>query len=136
MTGERDEGQAAVELALVLPLVVLLLLAVVQVTLVARDQVLVVQAARAGAREAAVKAPDDTAAAAAVERAALDRSGLDPGRTATAVTRAARTDTVTVRVRYASPTDVPLIGPLLPDVPLEADLSMRSEWRSAEDRSR
>ena len=42
------------ELALVLPLVVALLLAVVQVGLIVRDQVLVVHAAREAAREAAV----------------------------------------------------------------------------------
>ena len=49
-----DGGQASVELALVLPLVVLLLLAVVQLGLLVRDQILVVHAAREAAREAAV----------------------------------------------------------------------------------
>ena len=42
----RDRGQSTVEVALLLPFVALLLLAVVQVGLVARDQVLVVHAAR------------------------------------------------------------------------------------------
>ena len=51
-----DAGQATVELALMLPMVVLLLMAVFQVALVARDQVLAVQAARAAAREAPVDA--------------------------------------------------------------------------------
>jgi Flp pilus assembly protein TadG len=130
--GDRDEGQAAVELALVLPLVVLLLLAVVQVTLVARDEVLVVHAARAGAREAAVAAPGggDGEADGQVRRAALEASGLKSERTMTDMTRVGTTDTVIVRVRYAAPTDVPLIGPLLPDVTLDADVTMRSEWRT------
>ena len=45
--GRPDQrGQAAVELALALPLVALLLLAVVQVGLVVRDQVLTTPAAR------------------------------------------------------------------------------------------
>ncbi len=44
--GSRDEGQAAVELARVLPLVALVLLALVQAGLVVRDQILVVHAAR------------------------------------------------------------------------------------------
>jgi Flp pilus assembly protein TadG len=127
MTGERDEGQAAVELALVLPFVVLLLLTVVQVTLVARDQVLVVHAARAGAREGAVVAP--SAGAASVRQVALDAGGLKSERTMTDMTRVGATDTVIVRVRYGAPTDVPIVGALFPDVPLEATVTMRSEWR-------
>src|SRR5207247_8954779 len=61
----RDDGQAAVELALVLPLVALLLLVLVQVGLVVRDQVLVVHAAREAAREAAVDAAPEAARRAA-----------------------------------------------------------------------
>jgi Flp pilus assembly protein TadG len=129
VTGERDEGQAAVELALVLPLVVLLLLTVVQVTLVARDQVLVVHAARAGARAAAVAAPGSDQRD-EVRHAALEASGLKSDRTIADMTRVGTTDTVIVRVRYAAPTDVPLVGALLPDVTLDADVTMRSEWRS------
>jgi Flp pilus assembly protein TadG len=45
-----DRGQATVELALVLPLVAMLTLAIVQVALVARDQNLVTHAAREAAR--------------------------------------------------------------------------------------
>ena len=56
-----DRGQAMVETALVLPLVVLFLLAVVQVGLVVRAQVLVTHAAREAARAAAVD-PDPAAA--------------------------------------------------------------------------
>jgi Flp pilus assembly protein TadG len=47
-------GQASVELALVLPLVALLLLGLLQAGVVLRDQLLVVQAAREGVREASV----------------------------------------------------------------------------------
>ncbi len=53
-TGEVA-GQATVELVLVLPVVVLALLLVIQVGLIARAQVLVVNAAREGARAAAVE---------------------------------------------------------------------------------
>lgn len=123
MTEERDEGQAAVELALVLPLLVILLLAVAQVTLVARDQVLVVHAARAGARQAAVDDGSD-----AVRQAAADASGLKSSRLrveTTAVGPVPRL--VRTRVRFVASTDVALIGPLLPDVTLEATAAMRSE---------
>jgi Flp pilus assembly protein TadG len=127
--GERDggeRGQAAVELALVLPLLVLLLLAIVQVTLVARDQILVVHAARAGAREAAVSETPAQAPAAA-RRAVLEAGGLKSERTMTDMTRVGGSDTVIVRVRFTAPTDVPLVGPLLPDVPLEGRAIMRVE---------
>ncbi len=123
MTGERDEGQAATELALVLPLVVVLLLFVVQVTLVARDQILVVHAARAAAREAAVDPRP-----ASVRAAALDATGLKPRSLRTeGVSRGAAPGVVTVRVEYRSPTEVVVVGSLLPDVVLRAKAAMRSE---------
>ena len=50
----RDRGQATVELALALPLLCVLLLAVVQVAVVARDQLAVQLAAREAARAASV----------------------------------------------------------------------------------
>lgn len=123
MTGERDEGQAAVELALVLPLLVVLLLALVQVVLVARDQILVVHAARAGARQAAVD-PD----AAATRQAVVDAAAgaLTAPRLAVEVTPAGR-PLVTVTVGYLAATDIPLVGPLLPDVRLHASATMASE---------
>ena len=51
-------GQATVEFVLVLPLVVVVCLAVVQVAVVARRDVLVAHAAREAARAAAVEADD------------------------------------------------------------------------------
>ena len=57
-----------VEFALVVPLVLVVLLAVVEVALVARTQIEVVQAAREGAREAATT-PDPARAVTAVREA-------------------------------------------------------------------
>ena len=59
-----EGGQSTVELVLLIPVVVLALLLVLQVALVARAQVLVVDAAREGARAAAVDGPDAAASAA------------------------------------------------------------------------
>ena len=66
-----ENGSAAVEFALVLPVVLLVLLAVTQVAVVARTQLELANAAREGARRAAT-APDPAEAVEAVRRA------LDP----------------------------------------------------------
>lgn len=118
-----DRGQAAVELALVLPLVAALALALLQVALVVRDQVLVVHAAREGARAAAVG--DDPEAARA---AALAGASLIPDRVVVEASgRGGAGSRVRVLVRYVSVTDLPLVGPLLGDVELSGSASMRVE---------
>ena len=70
---DSELGSAAVEFALVLPVVLLLVMALVEVAVVARTQLEVVNAAREGAREAAAS-PDPSAAVAAV-RATLGELG-------------------------------------------------------------
>lgn len=118
-----DRGQAAVELALVLPLVAALALTLLQVALVVRDQVLVVHAAREGARAAAVS--DDSGAARA---AALAGAGLAPDRVVVEASgRGAAGSRVRVLVRYVSVTDLPLVGPLVGNVELSGSASMRVE---------
>ncbi len=119
----RDHGQATVELALCLPVVCLLLLAVVQVGLVVRDQVLLIHAARESARTAAVDASPAAAQAAAVRAGPLDARRLSVS------VSGGRSDGDDVRVvaRYRSATDVPLVGALLGDVTLQAEVTMRAE---------
>ncbi|HVE47656.1 MAG TPA: TadE/TadG family type IV pilus assembly protein [Acidimicrobiales bacterium] len=121
--GKGDEGQAAVELALVLPLVALLLLAVVQVVLVVRDQVLVVHAAREAARAAAVDPSAGVARKAALAGAPLagDRLSLELSG------REKDSGQVAVVLAYRSPTRAPVVGALLPDIVLHAQASMRRE---------
>ncbi|UDY34420.1 TadE/TadG family type IV pilus assembly protein [Dermatobacter hominis] len=118
-TRRTERGQATVELALLLPVVVTALLLVVQVGLVVRDRVLVVHAARTAARAVAV---DPTPAAA---RAALDDAGAGDVRVAVrGDRRPGRLATVTVT---ASPTALPLVGRVLSGVELRERLSVRVE---------
>ncbi|MBT8214580.1 MAG: pilus assembly protein [Acidimicrobiia bacterium] len=63
-----DRGSAAVEFALVVPLVLVALLAIVETAVVGRTQLAVVSAAREGAREAAAH-PDVDRAVDAVHQA-------------------------------------------------------------------
>ena len=107
-----------VELALSLPLVCMVLLGVVQVGLVVRDQLLVDHLAREAARAAA---PSATPAAAA--RAALERS--DSGRAALSIQLT--DDRVRARVTVVNHTDVPLIGLFIPDGVVTSTVTMQRE---------
>jgi Flp pilus assembly protein TadG len=119
----EDGGQASVELALVLPLVMLLLLAVAQVGLLVRDQILVVHAAREAVREAAVEPAAD-----APRRAALASSTLDGDRlTVTTTGRGAAGTRVRVEVAYRPSTGVPLVGAAVAGLTLRASATMRVE---------
>jgi Flp pilus assembly protein TadG len=119
VNGNRDEGQAAVELALCLPLLFMFLLGVVQLVVIVRDQLAVQLAAREAARAAAVAAPSAAAADGAAGRAV----SLRPLMVATGVS----IDAVTVTVSHVTHTDVPLIGALLPDFTLQATATMALE---------
>ena len=121
--GRGDGGQASVELALVLPLVVMLLLAVVQLGLLVRDQILVVHAAREAAREAAVEPAPDAARNAALASSTLVGSRLS----VTTTGRGAAGSRVRVEVAYRAPTSVPLLGSALGDLTLRASATMRVE---------
>jgi len=116
-----DDGQATVELALVLPLVFALLALLFQIALVARDEILVTHAARDAVREASV-----TGDPAKVEAAA--RQNL-PGAQVRVVRRGEVGETVEVAISYVARTDLPLVGVFLPDLTLHESSIMRVERR-------
>jgi len=112
-------GQAAVELAITMPVVVVFVLGVFQVALVARDQLAIELAAREAARAASVSA-DPTGAAKAAARRVVGHDPID-------VSVSVAGDIVRVRVRYVNPTDVAIIGAAIGDVTLEATAAMAFE---------
>ena len=114
-----ERGQAAVELALALPVVVVLLLGMLQVALVGRDHLAVELAAREAARAAAVSADPVAAARLAAERVTTLRP------LQVAVTAGATT--VTVTVTHPSATDVAVVGRLIADVELRSSVTMAVE---------
>lgn len=103
-TSER--GQATVELALVLPVVVLLLLLALQVGLVVRDRLVVLHAVRSAAR-AVIVDPTTTAA-----RDALSRSGASGRATVSLSGDVGPGGLATVTVSMPS-TSVPIVGRVL-----------------------
>lgn len=115
----RQRGQATVEFALVLPLILFGLMAVLQVGLVVRDQVAVIHAAREAARAASVDRDPDGAVRAA--RRVLARAEVHVG------ARPAVGQPITVEVTYHDQTDLPLVGALFPDPDLHAHAVMRVE---------
>ena len=121
--GRGARGQASVELALALPLIAVLLLGLVQVGLIVRDQVLVVHAAREAVREAAV-----TGDPAAPVREGLRASSLKRTRLTVDISgRRERGSRITASVTYMAATEVPLVGVLVPDVRLRSVATMRVE---------
>jgi Flp pilus assembly protein TadG len=114
-----ERGQAVVELALVLPLVILFTLGALQVAIVARDQLAIELVAREAARAAAVSADPDSAATTAANRVTT----LTPIDITVNVTG----KTVHVHVRYTNHTDIALIGTAIADITLEATATMTWE---------
>ena len=101
-----ERGTAAVEFALVLPLVLVVALGLVQTGLLVRDRLLLEAAARAAARAPAVQ--EDAAAIRAAALAAAP--SLDDGGVELMVARAGvRGEPVTVAVRYLVSVRVPFV---------------------------
>ena len=118
-----EKGQSSVELALSLPIVFLLLMALLQTVVIARDHIQLNHAAREAAREAAVS--DNRSAP---RRAAIARTTLDADRLKVEVTGQRNgSRRVRAKLSYEVPTRVPVVGLLVPDVTLEAEAAMRRE---------
>jgi Flp pilus assembly protein TadG len=114
-----ESGQATVEFALILPLVIFAALAIVQVGLLVRDHLAVVHAAREAVR--AVSVDPDPSSAVHAARQTLPDADVDVS------PRPSVGEPITVEVRYRSVTDMPLVGVLFPDPVLRSRAVMRVE---------
>ena len=117
----RDQGQATVEVALALPILVIVMLFGVQIALVVRDQIAVIAAAREAARAVVVADGKTAGAQAAITRTAV----LAPSRRSVEISQAG--GLVTVTIVYRSPTDMPLVGIFIPDITLRSTAVMALE---------
>lgn len=123
----RDaRGSATVEFALVLPLLLIVCLALVQVGILVRDQLVLVSAARAAAREAAVTDREEDVRRAMEEAAAT----IDASRVEMSVSReGGQGGSVAVELRYAGQVSVPFVAWLFPDsIPMSGRATMRQEF--------
>ena len=113
---DPDSGQATVELALVMPLIIGLLLIILTVGLVVRDQLAVWHAAGAGARAASIS-PDSPDV---VQQAVEDEVGLRPLHL-----RIVRDDDlITVEAQYPRTINLWLIKHIVPPLTLSASVTM------------
>jgi Flp pilus assembly protein TadG len=115
-----------VEFALLLPILLLVLLALVQVGALARDQLVLTQASRAGAREAAV----DGSVEAVTQAVRTAAAGIDADRvTVDVVWPGERGLPVTVSLAYDVAVASPLAGWLFPGtITLRSSATMRQEF--------
>lgn len=113
-----DAGQATVEFALTLPIVLIVVLGLLQVGVAVRNELAVELAAREGARAASVSANPAAAASAAAARAVA---------LPVAVSTVEAGGTVTVTVTHVDPTDVAIIGRFLGPSTHSATVTMAVE---------
>jgi Flp pilus assembly protein TadG len=126
VTQGDERGSAVVEFALVMPLLLLVALALVQIAVIGRDRLVLEHAVRAGVRQASID-PDDAAVRQAIDDAVAP---LDPAGVAVQIDRGGTFgDPVVVRVGCEVPVAEPLAGWLLPaSVHLGTELAMRQEF--------
>ena len=115
----KARGQATVEFALLLPIIVFVFLALIQVALLVRDRLAVVHAAREAARAASVD-PDPASAVRAAHRT-LPNAKVHVG------PRPSVGEPITVEVEYRAISNVPVVGALFPDPVFTSRVVMRVE---------
>ncbi|MGV8970884.1 MAG: TadE family protein [Rhodoglobus sp.] len=111
---EGETGAAAVEFALVLPVLVLLIMGLVEFSLLFNAQISVMNAAREGARVMAIHNDPSLARSAAVAAAPSLRPGLSAANVTVAPTKCVAGSSVTVTIRYSATLLTGFFGVTLP----------------------
>lgn len=119
MKDRTDNGQATVEIALLIPLLALFLLLIVQVAIVVREHVMVTNASRAAARELSVNS-DRSSAVSAAHRST-------PGATVTVSRPSQVGQYLTVTVSEKVESTLPFIGVVFPEITVSSRSVMRVE---------
>ena len=117
--GFDERGQSTVEFALLLPAIAIVLLLVFQAIVLGNQFLLVANAAREAAR-AAIVDPSGNDARATVARTL-------PGATVVIDRTGGAGTPVHATVRFHAHTDLPFVGPLLPDPWFSSTVTMRAE---------
>jgi Flp pilus assembly protein TadG len=125
---KSERGQAMVEFALVLPILIVLFMGVVEFGRIYNSYLVITNASREGARMAVLGKSDEEIAA----RVELAAANLDPAALNTAVTpgpaQRKSGELATVEVRYDIPLAFPLFDAFLPDpLPIVSKTTMRVE---------
>jgi Flp pilus assembly protein TadG len=127
---KKEDGQALVEFAILLPILLLLLLGILQFGVVFNNYIQVTSAAREGARKAAVSrslgvAGATSAARTAAKNASPGLSLTDSQITVTPSNSMAQGSDVTVQVKY--PYAIDIIGKVVASGNLTSSTTMRVE---------
>ena len=123
----KENGQAIVEMALVLPIFLLLLFGIFEMSIIGYTYISLNNAARAGARVASVGGSDLDITTTIQNAVVLNNSSLTINITPPENQRQSGQD-VTVNVSYPVQIIVPLLGGILPNPYIvNADLTMRIE---------
>jgi Flp pilus assembly protein TadG len=118
LASKNEKGQATIEFALALPLLVVFVMLIAQFAIVARQQLELWEVTRNAARYASVSTDPQLAA----QEIAVE-SGFAP----TAIV-ATNSDGITqVSMTYKENTSLPLLGPFIPSLTLRAHVAMLTE---------
>jgi len=122
-----DRGQTMVEFALVIPILCVVLFGVIQFGILYKNYVTLTDAARVGARKAAVSRHDADRVATTVAKVKSSASGLDPAKLNVTVSATAWEHGQDVTVTATYPYDVNLLGFVVASGNLESRTTERVE---------
>jgi len=126
MKRRNEKGQSLVEFALVVPLVILILMAIIEFGFMFNAYITITNASREGARLGALGSSDTSV----VTRVVDTTVALDPTKISVTITPANRSrgDMIRVQVNYDYVLITPIISSILsPFIDLEAETVMRVE---------